>query len=64
VRACACARAADVTDELTLFRAYGGYEKGITVSDITESMMISQLANVGATNFCAEKVDISAWQSH
>lgn len=50
-----------VTDALTLFRANGGYEKGINMTDITESMMISQLANVGATNFCSEKIDIKAW---
>ncbi len=50
-----------VTDALTLFRANGGYEKGIDMTDITESMMISQLANMGATNFCSEKIDIKAW---
>ena len=50
-------------DALTLFRANGGYEKGLSVSDITEAMMISQLANAGATSFCAEKIDTRAWQS-
>ena len=50
-----------VTDALTLFRANGGYEKGINMTDITESMMISQLANMGVTNFCSEKIDIKAW---
>ena len=48
-------------DALSLFRANGGYEKGIDTTDITESMMISQLANMGATNFCSEKIDIKAW---
>ena len=50
-----------VTDALTLFRANGGYEKGINMTDITESMMISQLANMGVTNFCSEKINMRAW---
>ena len=51
------------TDSMSLFRANGGYDKGIDMTDITESMLISQLANMGATNFCSEKFEISALNS-
>ena len=43
-------------DELTLYRRAGGADKGLKRSDITDSMMISQLAAMGATNFCNTRV--------
>ena len=38
-------------DSLTLYRAAGGEDKGISRSDITNGMLLSQLARQGATNF-------------
>lgn len=49
-------------DKMTIFRNYGGYDSGIDSEDITESMMLSQLAGMGATNFCGEMFDIAAWE--
>lgn len=43
-------------DKLTLYRAYGGYDAGLTRNAITDSMLTAQLANQGATNFLAHEV--------
>ena len=53
-----------VTDALTLFRANGGYEKGLKINAITETMMISQLANMGVTNFCGETFESRAFDAY
>ena len=45
-------------DELTLFRAYGGYDKGLKFDTITDTMMLSQLAGRGATNFNSYRVSL------
>ena len=45
-------------DELTLFRAYGGYDKGLKLDTITDTMMLSQLASRGATNFNSYRVSL------
>lgn len=45
-------------DELTLFRANGGYDSGISQGMITETMMLSYLASQGATNFCGKRIRI------
>ena len=53
-------------DELTLFRAYGGHDKGLSFSDITESMMLTQLAAQGATSFNSHRVSLrqtDVWDS-
>ena len=38
-------------DQLSLYRAYGGDAAGISRNDVTEPMMLAQLASMGATNF-------------
>ena len=38
-------------DRLTVFRAYGGSDAGIKRTDITNNMLLAQLANQGATNY-------------
>lgn len=47
-----------VADELSLFRANGGYEQGLKPTDVTETLLFSQLASVGATNFCGGRISI------
>ena len=39
------------TDMLTLYRSLGGYDSGINRNQITDGMLISQLASQGATEF-------------
>ncbi|MBQ2255416.1 MAG: hypothetical protein II330_00995, partial [Clostridia bacterium] len=53
-------------DELTLYRAYGGYDAGLSHDDITNDMMLAQLASQGATNFNAHRVSMQqtdVWDS-
>ena len=45
-------------DELTLYRGYGGADAGISRSDITNDMLLAQLANQGATNFNSHRVSL------
>lgn len=42
-------------DELTLYRAYGGYDAGASFDTINDGMLYAQLANQGATNFNSYK---------
>ena len=44
-------------DRLTLFRAYNSEKLVIEEGSITEGMLLTQLANQGATNFCAGTAD-------
>lgn len=50
-------------DTLSIFRASGAYETGLDIvgipNDIGETMLLSQLASQGATNFCGESIPIS-----
>lgn len=43
--------AVTAVDRLTLFRAHGGAEAGLKRTDITNNMLMAQLANQGATHF-------------
>lgn len=43
-------------DELTLFRAYGASDAGLTRDKVTDAMLISQLASQGATNFLGVRI--------
>ena len=45
-------------DELTLYRAYGGYDAGLSYDHITNDMLLAQLASQGATNFNAHRVSL------
>ena len=45
-------------DELTLYRASGGKDGGITRQDINDAMLYAQLANQGATNFCDVRINM------
>ena len=45
-------------DELTLYRAYGGYDAGLSHKHITNDMLLAQLASQGATNFNAHRVSL------
>ena len=49
--------AVTAVDKLTLIRNFGGYESGIEYSQITDSMMLSQLASQGATNFSGTHIE-------
>ena len=44
-------------DKFTLFRSYNSKEAVVGVGDITEGMLLTQLANQGATNFCDGSAD-------
>ena len=46
-------------DKLTLFRAYNSKEKVIGINQITDSMLLAQLANQGATNFNGLRIDLN-----
>ena len=52
-------------DSLSIYRAAGGEEKGISRDDITDGMLLAQLARQGATNFSDVRIntyaDPSVW---
>lgn len=49
--------AVTAVDKLSLIRNFGGYEKDIEYHQITDSMMLAQLANQGATNFSGASIE-------
>ena len=51
-------------DKLTLFRAYNSKEKVIGINQITDSMLLSQLANQGATNFNGIRVSMNLYSGN
>ena len=50
-------------DKFTLYRAYNSKEEVIGIGSITEGMLLTQLANQGATNFCAGSADTFRYYS-
>jgi hypothetical protein len=52
-----------VIDSLSLYRAACGADKGVSRTDITDGMMLSQLARQGATNFSDVVVSAYEWGS-
>lgn len=53
-------------DELTLYRMYGGHDAGLSLSTITNGMMLSQLASQGANSFNGYRVSLrqtDVWDS-
>ena len=51
-------------DALTLYRSYNSKEFVINIKDITDGMMLAQLANQGATNFCGLRPEMGVYQSY
>lgn len=51
-------------DALTLYRSYNSKDFVIHIDDITDGMMLAQLANQGATNFCGIKPETGVYESY